>query len=91
MVSGERAQCLMQLNEFEEAEAEATRGVHLLCEWGTNWDKRMPFNAWLNWSRCLALQASMREWPTTHGGIESLGATLPRMRFRQLNEQRSMS
>lgn len=52
--------------------------------------RRMPFNAWLNWARCLALQASYKEWPTTHGGIESLGATLPRMRFRSLNTGRSL-
>ena len=86
-----RAQCLLQLGQWEEAEAHATRGVQLLCEWHTCWDKRMPFNAWLNWARCLALQAAAREWPTSHGGLESLGATLPRMRFRALNAERSMS
>ena len=86
-----RAQICLQLERWEEAETAARRGVELLCTWGTQWDKRMPFNAWLNWSRCLALQASTREWPTTHGGIESLGATLPRMRFRKLNDERSMS
>ena len=86
-----RAQCLLAIGQFEEAEAEARTAVELLVEWGTQWDKRMPFNAWLNWSRCLALQAGSREWPTTHGGIESLGATLPRMRFRGLNTQRSMA
>ena len=85
-----RAQCLLQLGEWEEAEAEARVGVSLLCDWGTQWDKRMPFNAWVAWARCLALQASCKEWPSTHGGIESLGATLPRMRFRRLNTERSM-
>jgi len=84
------AQCLLHLEQWDEAEAAATRGVRLLCAWGTQWDKRMPFNSWVNWARCLALQAAFCEWPTTHGGIESLGATLPRMRFRNLNTDRSM-
>ena len=44
-----------------------------------------------NWSRCLALQAKLQEWPTTHGGLESLGATHPRMRFRGLNTSRLAS
>ena len=82
---------LVEDDASEEAEAEARTAVELLVEWGTQWDKRMPFSAWLNWSRCLALQASLREWPSTHGGIESLGATLPRMRFRGLNAHRSMA
>ena len=51
----------------------------------------MPYNAWLNWARCLGLQAALKEWPQTLGGIESLGATMPRMRFRGLNTERSMA
>ena len=86
-----RAQCLLQLGRWEEAEEAARRGVEQLCTNGTAWDKRMPLNAWLNWARCLALQAERREWPSTHGGLESLGATLPRMRFRGLNEGRSLA
>lgn len=85
-----RAQLLLQLSQWEEAEAEARCGVTILCTWGTQWDKRMPFNAWLNWGRCLVLQAQSKEWPRTHGGIESLGATLPRMRYRGLNTERSI-
>merc|ERR1719230_2254082 len=68
------AQCYLQLGRWEEAEASARRGVELLCVWGTQWDKRMPYNAWLNWAR----------------GMASLGATMPRMRFRGLNAARSM-
>ena len=86
-----RAQCLLQLGQWDEAADAAAHGVRLLCELGTNWDKRMPYNAWLNWARCLGLQAALKEWPQTHGGIESLGATMPRMRFRGLNTERSMA
>ena len=76
------------------AAAAAAAGVALLADSATSWDKRMPWNAWLSWGRCLAhslaLQAALHEWPTTHGGIESLGATHPRMRFRGLNTSRNV-
>lgn len=84
------AQCLLQQGRWEEAQAAAQCGADLLNTWGTQWDNRMPWSAWNNWARCLYLQAEAREWPTTHGGIESLGATLPRMRFRRLNSGRSL-
>lgn len=34
-----RAQCLLQLAEWEAAEMSAAEGVRLLCCWGTQWDK----------------------------------------------------
>lgn len=83
-----RAQLLLLQGRWAEAEGAAACGVALLAEWATAYDKRMPWNAWLNWGRCLALQAALHEWPTTHGGLESLGATHPRMRFRGLNTSR---
>ena len=58
--------------------------------WATSWDKRMPWPAWVNWARALALQASARRWPQQHGGLESLGATAPEMQFRELNETRDL-
>lgn len=84
-----RAQMLLQLGEWGRAEEAAAQGLELLCDWATQWDKRMPWNAWVNWARCLAFQASLHEWPTTHGGIESLGAVQPSQRFRSLNVHRS--
>ena len=83
------AQLLLQNGEWEAAEAAAAQGVELLAIWATQWDKRMPWNAWVNWGRCLAFQASLQEWPTTHGGIESLGAVQPSQRYRSLNVGRS--
>ena len=71
--------------------ASDTDYLRTLGRWATAYDKRMPWNAWLNWGRCLALQARLREWPRTHGGLESLGATHPRMRFRGLNTSRRAS
>ena len=74
---------------LEEAAQAARRGLGLLEDWGTAWDKRMPWAAWVNWARVLHLQAFEREWPTTHGGVESLGAVLPSQKFRKLNTSRS--
>ena len=71
-------------------EAIERRCVRALELWATSWDKRMSFSAWVNWGRCLYFQAQQREWPTTHGGLESLGAVLPRQRVRGLNVARSM-
>ena len=80
-----RAQLLMELREWRDAAAAARRGVEILCDWATAWDKRMPFAAWLSWARCLIFQAELEEWPITHGGMESLGAVHAAQRFRGLN------
>lgn len=73
---------------LEEAIEAVDHGLALLGDWGTAWDKRMSWAAWMNWARVLALQASEREWPSTHGGVESLGAVLPSQKFRKLNTSR---
>lgn len=83
-----RAQILLQQGRWEDAEHAAKTGLDILCQWATQWDKRMPFNAWVNWTRCLIFQAKLREWPDTWGGLESLGAIDSTMRFRGLNKDR---
>ena len=85
------AQLHLQEKRWVEAEASARTGVEKLEVLATSWDKRMHFQAWLNWGRCLGFQAQLREWPSTHGGIESLGAVVPRQRARGLNVGRSMA
>lgn len=57
---------------------------------GCRWDNRMPFQAWVAWSRCMYFQACRQEWPDSHGGLESLGAVHPSQRFRDLSTSRSM-
>lgn len=51
----------------------------------------MPFEAWVSWCRCMYFQARREEWPSTHGGLESLGAVHPSQRFRGLSTSRSMA
>ena len=46
------------------------------------------FAAWVSWARCLIYQAMQREWPDTHGGLESLGAVDATMQTRKLNKNR---
>lgn len=84
------AQLALEDGRWAEAEEHAADGVRLLEVHATAWDKRMGFTAWINWGRCLGFQATLREWPQTHGGIESLGAVVPAQRVRGLNVGRSL-
>lgn len=85
-----RAQLYMQQEEWSKAADAAKSALRMFYEWATQWDNRMPFVAWVSWTRCILLQASYEEWPSTHGGMESLGAVHPSQRFRALNTNRSM-
>ncbi|GAB2275329.1 hypothetical protein Dimus_010092 [Dionaea muscipula] len=58
---------------FEEAERKAERGVTLILEWGSPWDKRMSWEGWVAWGRVLLMKAKERSWPHTSWGIVNLG------------------
>lgn len=83
-----RAQLYMQKGEWSRAADAAKSALRLFYDWATQWDNRMPFVAWVSWTRCILLQSSFKEWPNTHGGVESLGAVHPSQRFRGLNTDR---
>lgn len=59
--------------EFEAAEAVAARGLRLLLEWGSPWDKRMTWQGWVAWCRVLLMKAKDRSWPQTSMGVLNLG------------------
>ncbi|PQP98379.1 uncharacterized protein Pyn_18115 [Prunus yedoensis var. nudiflora] len=59
--------------KFEEAEREAERGLTLMLEWGSAWDKRMSWEGWIAWARVLLMKARDRSWPQTSWGILNLG------------------
>uniref|UniRef100_A0A061R3X2 Tetratricopeptide repeat domain containing protein n=1 Tax=Tetraselmis sp. GSL018 TaxID=582737 RepID=A0A061R3X2_9CHLO len=84
------AQIHLQEGRWEEAGAASQAALDIFYQWGTMWDNRMPFEAWVSWCRCMYFQAGRGEWPTTHGGIESLGAVHPSQRYRDLSTSRSM-
>lgn len=58
---------------FEEAARSAEEGVRLMLEWGSAWDKRMPWDGWIAWGRVLLMKAKDRSWPNTSWGILNLG------------------
>ncbi|XP_022141691.1 uncharacterized protein LOC111011992 [Momordica charantia] len=58
---------------FEEAARAAEEGVRLMLEWGSAWDKRMPWEGWIAWGRVLLMKAKDRSWPNTSWGILNLG------------------
>lgn len=66
-------QLLLAEGKWEEARKEASEGLRLLLEWGSPWDKRMPWEAWLAWARVLKGGAEGKTWPTSAWGINNLG------------------
>ncbi|KAI6676742.1 hypothetical protein NL676_037538 [Syzygium grande] len=66
-------QLCLGIGRYEEAEREAEAGLRLLLEWGSPWDKRMSWEAWVAWARVLLMKARERSWPDTARGIHNLG------------------
>ncbi len=67
------AQALIAQARWDEALAEARAALDLLAAWGTPWDKRLSWEAWIAWARVLAKAARERAWPETAFGVVSLG------------------
>jgi hypothetical protein len=68
------AQLHLQAGDAAAAEAAALEALRLLCDWGTCWDKRMPWGAWVAWVRALLHRARSGEgWPTRPFGVLNFG------------------
>jgi hypothetical protein len=69
------AQLQLQAGDWAAAAASAAQGVNLLLAWGTCWDKRMPWGAWVAWGRVCAESAAKQAWPAPDApfGIINLG------------------
>ncbi|EOX99028.1 Uncharacterized protein TCM_007656 [Theobroma cacao] len=67
------AQVYLNKGRFVEAEQEAERGLTLMLEWGSPWDKRMSWEGWIAWARVLPLKAKEKSWPQSAWGVLSLG------------------
>ncbi|GLI67400.1 hypothetical protein VaNZ11_011586, partial [Volvox africanus] len=67
------AQIYCQRGQWADAASHADRAVWLLGCWGTSWDKRMPWDAWMAMARVLAHGAAQQVWPTTSFGMLNLG------------------
>ncbi|KAJ4973553.1 hypothetical protein NE237_006727 [Protea cynaroides] len=67
------AQLYLIKGRFEEAEREIEKGLMLLLEWGSPWDKRMSWEGWIAWARVLLMKSKEKSWPQTGWGILNLG------------------
>lgn len=69
------AQLLLQRGDWDAAAAAAAEGLRLLLDWGTAWDKRMPWGAWVACARVCAQGAAAHAWPAHDApfGIINLG------------------
>ncbi|KAK4761213.1 hypothetical protein SAY87_006106 [Trapa incisa] len=63
---------------FKEAEREASRGLRLLLEWGSPWDKRIPWDGWVSWARVLRMKAKEKAWPKEAWSLFRLGVLRPK-------------
>lgn len=67
------AQLYIHSQEWSAAQKEARRGLELFVEWGTCWDKRMGWDAWVAWTRVCLEAAAAQTWPSKPLGVLSLG------------------
>lgn len=68
------AQKLLHVGDLEAAIQAAERALDLQQQWGTAWDKRLGFGAWVAWTRVLHQRASDGvSWPTNSWDVNNLG------------------
>ncbi|KAJ1281722.1 hypothetical protein BS78_04G327900 [Paspalum vaginatum] len=67
------AQVYLNMERYGEARVQAEEGLKLLLEWGSSWDKRMPWEGWVSWGRAMLTKAREEDWPHTSFGVLSLG------------------
>ncbi|PNH03609.1 hypothetical protein TSOC_010316, partial [Tetrabaena socialis] len=67
------AQIHAQRQQWDEAGRHASAALRLFCTWGTAWDKRMPWEAWVAMARVVGHSASQKTWPNAPFGMLNLG------------------
>jgi hypothetical protein len=67
------AHCYLIKSRFSEGLAAVHAGLKLLIDWGTSYDKRMDWAAWIAWGRVLVIHGTDQTWPTDAWGIVNLG------------------
>ena len=68
------AHLLLIDGEFGRADVAARAALARLLAWGTAWDKRVGWEAWVAWARVLQQHAAEREpFPETVMGVVNLG------------------
>ncbi|PKA65205.1 hypothetical protein AXF42_Ash013326 [Apostasia shenzhenica] len=67
------AQVYLGMGRWEAAEAAAEKGLRLILEWGSPWDKRVTWEGWVAWGRVLLMKAREKDWPKSPWGVLNLG------------------
>lgn len=67
------AQLHIHAQEWQAAQHEAQQALELFLQWGTCWDKRMAWDAWVAWTRVCLEAAADQKWPEQPLGVLSLG------------------
>lgn len=68
------AQKYLHKNNFEDAKKAASRALELQLQWGTAWDKRLSFAAWVAWTRVMYQRAEDKlTWPANSWDVNNFG------------------
>jgi ribulose bisphosphate carboxylase small subunit len=68
------AQKYLHRNDYDAAMEAATRALDLQHQWGTAWDKRLAFGAWVSWTRVMYQRAEERKpWPANSWEVNNFG------------------
>jgi hypothetical protein len=70
------AQLYLYNNEYDKAARATTEALVIQQQWGTAWDKRLQFGAWVAWTRVLhqrAIDQSPQPWPTNSWDVNNFG------------------
>lgn len=68
------SQIFLHGNQFERAAEAATKALSLQQLWGTAWDKRLSFGAWVSWTRVMHQRALERQpWPVNSWEVNNFG------------------
>jgi hypothetical protein len=68
------AQKYLHENNFDAAMLAAEKALDLQLQWGTAWDKRLSFPAWVAWTRVMYQRAEARlDWPENSWDVNNFG------------------
>ena len=68
------AQKCLHINRKADAEKMTSRALELQRLWGTAYDKRLSFPAWVSWTRVLQQRSkSILKWPTNSWEVNNFG------------------
>ena len=72
------AQKYLHMKDHVKAKVSAQRALELQIDWGTAYDKRMSFPAWVAWTRVLHARAVNEEgWPSNSWDVNNFGMVQP--------------